>query len=218
MLDAALPVLGHSMKFKVGKAATCTAFGEKDYYECERCHRITEDEAGEQEISADDFDTWKVIDPLGHELGNPETVEPTCTEAGYTIRKCTRPGCNYIEREEGAPATGHTGGTATCQAKAICDVCGKPYGSYAGHAWDNGTVTEGDCQHRGYTIYACTNPGCTSTKKENGSFGEHDYWVVSQTQPTCTEQGDVVKRCQVCGNETHAWTDSLCHAVAEWPL
>ena len=208
--------LGHDMRLVPGKAATCTEAGVKDYYECNRCHRITSDAAGNSVI--ENIDEWKVIDALGHEMGEPETVNPSCTEAGYTITKCTREGCTYSEREEGAPATGHSGGTATCQTKAICDVCGKPYGNYAGHTWDNGTVTEGDCQHRGYTTYACTTPGCTSTKKENGSFGEHDYWVVSQTQPTCTEQGDVVKRCQVCGDETHAYTDALGHNVTEWHM
>lgn len=34
----------------------------------------------------------------------------------------------------------HTGGTATCQAKAICEKCGEEYGDFADHVyngWDN---------------------------------------------------------------------------------
>ncbi len=29
---------------------------------------------------------------------------------------------------------GHTGGTATCTAKAVCDICGQPYGELANHS------------------------------------------------------------------------------------
>lgn len=88
-------------------------------------------------------------------------VEPTTTEGGqYTIvTYCTDPTCG-IELDsktyytdplpppvpEPAPekepepvpaanpcANGHTGGTATCQAQAICTVCGQPYGELGAH-------------------------------------------------------------------------------------
>ena len=33
------------------------------------------------------------------------------------------------------PALGHTGGTATCTAKAVCARCGKEYGELGEHQW-----------------------------------------------------------------------------------
>lgn len=35
----------------------------------------------------------------------------------------------------------HTGGTATCQAKAVCTVCGQEYGGYAAHNYADGVCT-----------------------------------------------------------------------------
>ena len=209
--------LGHDMQLKAGKAATCTAAGVKDYYECSRCHRTTSDAEGLDVI--EDLDTWKVIDPLNHELGEAEVHPATCTAAGYTLRKCTREGCTYSERTEGDPATGHSGGAATCVSKAICEVCGKPYGNFGSHVWDQGVVTtEADCQHRQITTYTCTVEGCGATRIEKGGYGEHDYWVTAQTQPSCTAQGDVTRTCKVCGDVTHEYTDALGHSVSEWTL
>ena len=35
----------------------------------------------------------------------------------------------------------HSGGTATCKDKAICEKCGEAYGSTAAHQYENGTCT-----------------------------------------------------------------------------
>ena len=35
----------------------------------------------------------------------------------------------------------HTGGTATCEKKAVCSICGKEYGDYADHNYVNGVCT-----------------------------------------------------------------------------
>lgn len=43
-------------------------------------------------------------------------------------------------------AEDHTGGTATCQALAICEVCGAAYGEKAGHVYgEDGNCTTPDC-------------------------------------------------------------------------
>ena len=210
-----LEAFGHDMRPVAGKAATCTEDGVKAYFECARCHRVTSDAVGETVI--EDLDTYKVIPSPGHDLGDPEIHEPTCTEAGYSVRRCSR--CTYTERTEGDAAFGHTGGTATCVSRAVCEVCGKPYGGYGTHVWDGGVLTtEPTCQTRAVTTFTCTVEGCGSTKIEKGGYGDHDYWVVSQTAPTCTAQGDTVKRCSYCGDETHEYTDALGHSVAEWTL
>ena len=39
------------------------------------------------------------------------------------------------------PATGHTGGNATCKQRAICTVCGEEYGDFAEHNYINAICT-----------------------------------------------------------------------------
>ena len=52
---------------------------------------------------------------------------PTCTADGYeAYNECKR--CGYKEGFTVIPATGHSGGKATCTAKAVCDVCHEEYG------------------------------------------------------------------------------------------
>ena len=49
----------------------------------------------------------------------------------------------------------HAGGVATCQAKAVCATCGTAYGELAGHVWGE----DGKC----------TTPGCTEEKPAEGT-------------------------------------------------
>ena len=62
----------------------------------------------------------------GTELKNDKPA--TCTEDGYTgDTYCL--GCGEIlVTGEAIPAEGHKGGTATTTEKAVCEVCGEPYG------------------------------------------------------------------------------------------
>ncbi len=53
--------------------------------------------------------------------------------------------------------TAHTGGTATCQKKAVCDECGEEYGSIGDHRYD-AVVTPATCTKDGYTTHTCS--GC----------------------------------------------------------
>lgn len=70
------------------------------------------------------------IDPDNHDGGTEirGQAAASCTDAGYSGDTCCR-GCGTV-LTQGAeiPATGHSGGTATCHSKAICDACGSEYG------------------------------------------------------------------------------------------
>ena len=80
---------------------------------------------------------------------------PTCSEAGYTgdtyCLICQR----KIESGVTIPTIPHTGGTATCHTKAICEVCGTPYGEFDPNNHSGNTETRGDyapsCTQEGYT-------------------------------------------------------------------
>ena len=70
------------------------------------------------------------IDPDNHDGGTEirGQAAASCTDAGYSGDTCCQ-GCGAV-LTQGAeiPATGHSGGTATCHSKAICDACGSEYG------------------------------------------------------------------------------------------
>ena len=66
-----------------------------------------------------------------------ENVVPaTCGAAGSydSVTYCTECNAQLSRTTETIPATGaHTGGAATCTAKAVCSVCGTSYGELAAH-------------------------------------------------------------------------------------
>lgn len=71
--------------------------------------------------------------------------------------------CDYC----GEAVSEHTGGKATCTTRAICTLCGEPYGELAAHDFDleNWTVDENGHYH------ACKNEDCT----EKNAFAEHTF-------------------------------------------
>ena len=70
-----------------------------------------------------------------------EAVPATCTESGKTEGlQCTDCG-EVITKQTTIDALGHTGGTATCETLAVCDVCGEEYGNYAAHDFVDGSCT-----------------------------------------------------------------------------
>ena len=79
--------------------------------------------------------------------------------------------------------TNHTGGTATCTKKAVCEFCGEEYGEYASHNY--GGKYESDGTHH---WKKCQNEGCdAATEKEAHKGGE----------ATTTKRAV----CEVCGAE-----------------
>ena len=71
----------------------------------------------------------------------------------------------------------HVGGTATCSNKAVCFLCGQPYGSVAeeAHRWKDGVCSE--CG------YEC----------------QHTFVWVTDKEATATEAGLKHEECMVCG-------------------
>ncbi len=78
------------------------------------------------------------------------------SDATHHWTKCE--GCDEIEGK-----TAHSGGTATCTAKAVCATCGENYGDFASHS--GGTAT-------------CTAKAkCSACNTEYGTVAEHDFSV-----------------------------------------
>lgn len=102
----------------------------------------------------------------------------TCTADGSydEVVKCSRCGAEISRTSKTIPAKGHTGGTATCTEKAICETCGQPYGNALDHSWDAGTITmQPTCEGKGVKTFKCTRQGCTVTTTEEISATGHDF-------------------------------------------
>ena len=79
--------------------------------------------------------------------------------------------------------TKHTGGTATCTKKAVCEFCGEEYGECAPHNYGDKYESDGT-----YHWKKCQNEGCdATTEKEAHKGGE----------ATTTKRAV----CEVCGAE-----------------
>ena len=147
----------------------------------------------------------------GHHVWNNGTVtkQSTCTNAGEKTFTCT--GCGKIKTER-IDATGHnwkqewksdethhwhecangcdekgdyaehTGGEATCTAKAVCKVCNQAYGALKAHDFTAEKVEEqylksaATCTEKAVYYKSCTVCGEKGTETfEYGNALEHDY-------------------------------------------
>ena len=86
-------------------------------------------------------------------------------------------------------AKSHTGGTATCIAKAKCSVCKQEYGDYGDHSWGDWTASNGrhirtctldtthtdsgNCDHKPATCLAAS--ACSVCKHEYAKKLDHSY-------------------------------------------
>lgn len=104
-------------------------------------------------------------------------------------------GCKDLVLEVGkdykkvAIHTNHTGGTATCTKKAVCEFCGEEYGEYASHNY--GGKYESDGTHH---WKKCQNEGCdAATEKEAHKGGEATTTKRAVCEVCGAEYGDLKK-------------------------
>ena len=123
----------------------------------------------------------------------------------------------------------HTGGTATCQDKAVCEVCQASYGNLGEHNYvENATAenlkAEADCVTSAVYYKSCSV--CGDKSEDTFSYGETDpekhkgpTQLVGKVDATCTDggsTGDTV--CTACGEtiETGKDTDPNGHTESDW--
>ena len=121
---------------------------------------------------------------------NKSTVsakDSTCTVKGWDeYKKCDDCGQLFntsdVEINE-VPLrnlAGHTGGTATCTAKAVCSVCHQPYGGYAAHSYTAETKkvealkTAGNCRDKAVYYYSCSVCGNVEHNDAHTFEGDKD--------------------------------------------
>ena len=69
-----------------------------------------------------------------HNFVADETIDPTCTEDGYTTYVCD---CGATENRDFVDALSHDFADATCTAPKTCSVCGATEGEALGHTFVN---------------------------------------------------------------------------------
>ena len=128
---------GHVLTKVDEVAPTCTTSGTAAYYTCSHCDKIFADANANREIDAP-----VTTDALGH-----DTDGVNWTAKGDVHYKACRRCDAHIDE------AAHSGGTASCEAKAVCDVCGAEYGEYAAHTLVKTERVEATCANAGTEAY-----------------------------------------------------------------
>lgn len=143
---------------------------------------------------------------LGHDWG-----EWSSAGNGTHIRSCTRSNCDAVD------TASCTGGTATCSAKAVCEVCGKEYGEKDpdNHDLIPHEAKAPTCTEIGWNAYE-TCSRCDYTTYAELPALNHDYQAVT-VEPTCEADGYTVFTCSRCNDSyTADPTDQLGHQFGAW--
>ena len=171
---------------------TCIENGTEAYYTCSHCDKIFADANANREIDAP-----AETDALGHDT---EGVNWT-SDGDVHYKLCKREGCGaHVDK------VAHSGGTASCKAKAVCEVCGAEYGEYAAHTLVKTERVEATCANAGTEAYWTCSACDKLFSDENGQNEISEPVVIPATGHT---YGDWKKdatghwhECSACGDKT----------------
>ena len=141
---------------------------------------------------------------LGHDWG---AWTPNYASNGTHTRSCT----NYCREVDTAKCTG---GTATCSAKAVCEVCGGKYGKKdpKNHAFVYHQAKPATCKEIGWDAYR-TCSRCDYTDYVELPALNHDFVHHDAKAHTCTEIGwNAYDTCNNCNYTTYVEQPALNHA------
>ena len=154
---------------------TCSTCDNKFNFEAHTPDREKVDETNPVKCTKCGYE----ITPAGHYEHTADSEWHNSADGKYHYHECTHSGCSVIlDKAE------HFGGTATCENKAVCSVCGLEYGDKLGHdygevkyTWtsDNTCKAERVCKHDSTHIESetVTATGTTITEatcKEKGKM------------------------------------------------
>ena len=134
-----------------------------------------------------------------------------CTVSGHTDKK-----------DEGS----HTGGTATCIAKAICEVCGQAYGGFAAHSLTKTEAKAATCTEAGNEAYWTCSTCHKNFSDEQGKneISNLDAWKadagkIPVTKHDWSNHDGICKVCKTPCGETHqpGTTCPVCHKYTSYP-
>ena len=131
----------------------------------------------------------KTADKLGHKWKTNEWSH----DATHHWNECQNENCPVTDNSQKNDYKEHNGGTATCIAKAVCDVCGTAYGDVLGHDFTG--TWQSDADHHWKKCSRCD-------VTDEASKVEHKWDNGKVTAPaTCTEPGNMRYTCETCSAE-----------------
>ena len=142
---------------------------------------------GDVDADAHDWSAWKLYDTDQH------------------YRYCRKNKTAHVEYAD------HTGGTATCETRAMCDVCDEYYGQILDHDYVMHDAQAATCTETGWAVYATCSRCDYSGYAEKPALG-HDY-AAKTTKPTCTKKGYTTHTCTRCQD---SYRDEIVSALGHW--
>ena len=142
---------------------------------------------GDVDADAHDWSAWKLYDTDQH------------------YRYCRKNKTAHVEYAD------HTGGAATCETRAMCDVCDEYYGQMLGHDYVMHDAQAATCTEIGWAAYATCSRCDYSGYAEKPALG-HDY-AAKTTKPTCTKKGYTTHTCTRCQD---SYRDEIVSALGHW--
>lgn len=202
------------------KPATCKEPGNIHYWYCDGCRDYFSDSEGKNEISRSDT----VLDQLKHDY---KWVAISDNGVEYHAQKCSM--CDGITN------TGsHSGGTAYCKGKAVCETCGFEYGetdpdTHINTELKNFVAPTPDSYGYSGDLY-CTDCGALV---EEGHVTDkacvHDLKHIAAKDPICCDEGNIeywqCSICNVCFEDENGQTEiaeedtvlaTVSHSYTKW--
>lgn len=143
--------------------------------------------------------TGKICEKCGDEYGILGHIwnEWTNPTEGTHRRVCQREGCSAVEE-------GYCDGTATCQARAKCTVCGAEHGEKIDHSFS----VSWDCNAKQHWHY-CLTKGCDA-RSDVGyhNINDNHYCPTCYTSPIPCMDTDNDHKCDGCGKVLTGHTDT----------
>ena len=176
-----------------------------------RCKRCNAEETGSCSGGYATCDSLGMCNTCGGSYyGGHAWGEWSSAGNGTHTRSCT----NYCREVDTANCTG---GTATCSAKAVCEVCGGEYGEKDpnNHDLEQHAAKAPTCTEIGWNAYEtcsrCDHTTYTELPALNHALEQHEAQA-----PTCTEIGwDAYETCSRCNYNTYAEQPALNHALVQ---
>ena len=164
---------------------------------CSVCQKVTTEAQENHTPEADDGDcTTPIKCSVCHKVTTeakenhtPEADDGDCT----TAVKCT-----VCQKVTTAATDGHKGGTATCEDKAKCSVCGKEYGELAAHTGGEATCTD--------------KAKCELCGEGYGEKNADKHTKEAKWTTTADKHSKAYECCNkvVVAEEAHSWKDGKC--------
>ena len=176
-----------------------------------RCKRCNAEETGSCSGGYATCDSLGMCNTCGGSYyGGHAWGEWSSAGNGTHTRRCT----NYCREVDTANCTG---GTATCSAKAVCEVCGKEYGEKdsSNHDRVHHEAKAPTCTDIGWDAFdTCKN--CDYTDYQEIPALKHNLVYYKAKDPTCTEPGcDAYETCSRCDYTTYVELPALNHDLEQ---